>query len=295
MSYLDIPNLYKEQSILLFRECFSLEKLHGTSAHITYKNGRVDFFAGGGKYENFVKLFDEESLKKKFEEMALGEKTIIIYGESYGGKMQGMSKTYGVEPKFAAFEVKIGDSWLNVPKAEKIVSDLGLEFVHYKKIPTTLEVIDAERDAPSIQAVRNGMGNSTDKWGFCPPIREGIVLRPIEEFTMNNGERVIAKHKRDELKETNTSRKVLDLNKLKVLQEAKDIATEWVTGERLNHILTSGKVTADIKNTGEIIKLMIEDILKEATGEIVDSPEARKEISKETALMFKRVLKEKLK
>lgn len=30
MSYLHIPNLYKDQTILLLRECFALEKVHGT-------------------------------------------------------------------------------------------------------------------------------------------------------------------------------------------------------------------------------------------------------------------------
>ena len=32
MGYLHIENLYKAQDILLFRECYALEKVHGTAA-----------------------------------------------------------------------------------------------------------------------------------------------------------------------------------------------------------------------------------------------------------------------
>ena len=294
MAYLDIDNLYKEQSILMMKECYAMEKIHGTSAHITYKDGRIGFFAGGGNYENFVKLFDEEVLKSKFGEMGLGEKSICVYGESYGGKMQGMSATYGKEAKFVAFEVKIGDTWLNVPKAEAIVKELGLEFVSYVKIRATIEEIDVARGADSVQAVRNGMGESTDKFGFCPPKMEGIVLRPLEEVILNNGSRVIAKHKRDDFRETKTPRKVVDSAQIKILEEAKAIADEWVTHERLNHVLTSGKVIARIENTGEVIRLMVDDVLREGAGEIVDSPEARKQISRATALMFKQNLQKSL-
>jgi len=85
---------------------------------------------------------------------------------------------------------RIGDSWLSVPKAEKVATDLGLEFVPYREIDATLEALDAERDAPSEVAVRRGITE--------PRKREGIVVRPLIEVTLNNGERVICKHKRDD-------------------------------------------------------------------------------------------------
>jgi hypothetical protein len=50
-----------------------------------------------------------------------------------------MRKTYGDKLRFVAFEVKIGDKWLNVPSAESIVTSFGLDFVPYEKIPTTIE------------------------------------------------------------------------------------------------------------------------------------------------------------
>lgn len=280
MAYQHIDNLYKTQEILMFRECFAMEKIHGTSAHITYKNGEVKFFAGGGNHENFVKLFNAEALKTRFGEVIPSGIGVIVYGESYGGKQQGMGNVYGKDPKFVAFEVKIGDAWLNVPKAQDFVNGLGLEFVHYEKIPTTLEAIDAQRDAPSVQAKRNGMGEH---------IREGIILRPLEEVTLNSGKRVIAKHKNDEYMETKTPR-TIDPEKLVQLVEAKAIANEWVTQQRLIHVMDKAPLELAVENIGKIIPLMTQDILREAKGEIVDSPNARKEIGRLTALLIKQNL-----
>lgn len=278
MAYMHIENLYKNQDILMQKECYALEKIHGTSAHITYKAGKVSFFAGGGSYENFVAFFHKEGLEKGFSEIIVGDETVIVYGESYGGKEQGMSAVYGKEGRFVAFEVKIGDLWLSVPKAEKLVLGLGLEFVSYKKIPCEITAIDAERDALSIQARRNGMGEHP---------REGIVLRPLEEMTKNNGERIIAKHKTEAYSETKTKREVSP-EKLQLIKEARAIAEEWVTPMRLQHVLSSSGIEARVESIGKVIPLMIEDIVREAKGEIIDSPDARREIGKQTALLIKR-------
>ena len=39
MSYMHIDNLYKNQDILLFKECYALEKIHGTSAGLEFGLG----------------------------------------------------------------------------------------------------------------------------------------------------------------------------------------------------------------------------------------------------------------
>ena len=275
MAYLHIDNLYKNQDILLFEECYALEKIHGTSAHISWNDNKLGFFSGGVNYEGFCSIFDQENLILKFQE--LDHPKVTIYGEAYGGKCQGMSKTYGVEGKFVAFEVRIGDNWLDVPNAESVVIDLGLDFVPYERCKTDVKVLDAIRDKPSQQAVKCGIVETKK--------REGVVLRPIIEVTKNNGSRIIAKHKALEFQETKTPR-IVDTKKIALLKEAKEIADEWVTEMRLSHVLQKFP-DADITNTGAIISSMIEDVERESEGEIIKSIEARKEISKRTALMFK--------
>jgi len=285
MGYLGIANLYKSQEILLFKRCYSLEKVDGTSSHLSWNEGKLGFFSGGSKHESFVALFDHDALVKAFTENFGTDMKVIVYGEAYGGKLQGMSATYGSNLRFVAFDVRVGECWLSVPKAEKVATDLGLEFVHYDEIPTELHIIDAHRDADSVQAVRNGMGPGH--------MREGIVLRPPVEVTLNNGERIIAKHKRDEFKERAHVPKVSDPAKAAILTEAAAIADEWVIPMRLEHILQDLPHATGIEHTGEIVKAMIADVHKEAKGEIAEGKEIDSAIGRKAAELWKRHIKAK--
>ena len=279
MGYLHVPNTYRAegQYILLFRECFALEKIHGTSAHVSWREGQLFLSSGGESAVNFAKLFDQPALAAKFAE--LGHEKVTIFGEAYGGKQQAQAWRYGNTLKFVAFDVRIGEEWLDVPNAEQLCARLGIEFVHYARVPTDLASLDAERDAPSEQARRNGVE------GDQP--REGVVLRPVKEFELG-GHRVIAKHKRQEERETATPRIVDDPAKLKVLDDANAIAREWVTTTRLQHVLDKVAPTPQMSDTPKVIVAMVEDVLREGSGEFVDTPEARKAISKATAILFKK-------
>ncbi len=278
-----IDNLYKAQEILAFKECYALEKIHGTSAHIRWDGEKVHFFSGGEKHENFVGLFDVEALTQIFKEKV--ENLCTIFGEVYGGKCQGMSKTYGASLRFVAFDVKMKESWLSVPQADDFVNMMNLQFVHYNKIITDLATIDAERDAPSVQALRNGIGEEK--------IREGVVLRPIFEAILNHGKRVIAKHKRAEFSERKSIPEI-DPIKRQVIEVAEAVAFEWVTPMRLNHILDKLQSGKDISLTGEVIKAMVEDVVREAEGEIVDNKSVRKAIGVRTAKIYKKWLSEQI-
>lgn len=285
MGYMHINNLYKNTDIMMFKECYALEKIHGTSAHISFKFEEKDirFVPGGESYEKFIALFDKEAMLKTFLEKFTSD--IVIFGEAYGGKQQGMRETYGPDLKFIAFDVKVEDKWTNVPNAHSIAGVFGIEFVDYVQIPTTLEAINAERDRDSVQAIRNGMGEGHK--------REGVVLRPLVEVTLNNGARVMCKHKRDEFIETRTPREV-DPAKLQVLTESREIADEWVTPMRLEHVLDKLPQDIGMENTVDVIKAMIEDVYREAEGEIVQSKEVSSAIGKRTAQLFKERLKSKL-
>ncbi len=285
MGYQHIDNLYKNQDVLLFKECYAMEKIHGTSAHISWRDvnfaSDLNFFSGGVKHETFKKLFDAEALEAKFRKLAIPE--ITIYGEAYGGGCQGMREFYGEALKFIAFEVKIGDSWLDVPKAHGLVKQFDLEFVWYTRCSTDLETLDRYRDFPSQQAIRN---IGVHKAG------EGIVIRPLIELTRNDGKRIVAKHKGAAFSET---RKVRTVNRsadqLKELAQIKDICIDWVTENRLSNIashypLLNGHI--QLSDISKFIPLMIEDVLREGKGEIVESRALKSAIARETALMIKR-------
>lgn len=285
MSYLHIDNLYKNQDILLFRECYALEKIHGTSAHVAWNRAAplddmLRFFSGGESHERFVGLFDQATLVAKFD--ALGHAAVTVYGEAYGGRQQGMSTTYGKELRFIAFDVKVGDVWLAVPDMDQLVKGLGLEVAPWEKVSTDLAAIDAQRDRDSVVAERNGVGPGK--------AREGVVLRPPIEVVKNNGERIIAKHKRADFEERATPPRVVDQALLQKLADADAIAQEWVTEMRLSHVLDklgAGGVAVGIERTGDVMKAMVEDVAREAAGEIADSKDARKAIGARAAKIFK--------
>lgn len=283
MGYLKISNLYKSREILMFKECYALEKIHGTSAHVRWNDEEgVGFFSGGEKHERFKNLFDEDALTEKFKELQLSH--MVLHGEAYGGKQQGMSDTYGKELKFVVFDVKVNDKWLSVPQAEIFTKDLGLEFVAYWKTTTDLDSLDHYKEMDSVQAKRNGITE--------PRKMEGVVLRPLMELVKNNGGRIISKHKRDDFKETKTPRKVSEED-LKVLSDAKDIAEEWVTAMRLSHVMDK-IADCDITKMKEIIIAMQNDIKIEAEGEIVWSKAVEKSIGKATAMMASNYFKNSL-
>lgn len=293
MSYMHIGNLYKDQRILLFKRCYALEKVHGTSAHVIWNASKVTspgvggltFFSGGESYEKFRALFDETVLREVFEKF--GYPDVTVYGEAYGGKCQGMKDTYGDKLRFIAFEVQVGENFLSVPDAEQVAVGLGFEFVPYREISTDLAELDAERDRPSEVAVRRGCGGDKE--------REGIVLRPLIELRANNDERIIAKHKGEKFEERKTPQKVVSPETLAVLSDAKAISEEWVTPMRLQHVLDKLPQGIGIEKTGDVVRAMVEDVLREAAGEIVVSKEAKSAIGRRAAELFKERVKSGLK
>ena len=281
-----INNLYKCQDILMLKECYALEKIHGTSANIQWSKGTLNFHSGGESHERFKALFAAEAISKRMIDLGYATRDVIIYGEAYGGRCQGMSGTYGKELKFAAFDVFVDEKqWLSVPDAEAFCSGFNIEFVAYVEISTDLKEIDAQRDAPSVQAVRNGITE--------PRKREGVVLRPLVELTNSYGNRVMSKHKGDEFRETASPRVVEDPAKLKIMTDAQNIANEYVTMMRLEHVLD--KIEGHcMEKMQVIIAAMVEDVTREAAGEIVLSDAVTKTIRSKTAMMYKEYLKSKL-
>lgn len=286
MGYLHIENLYKNRNILLFRECYALEKVHGTSAHIGVKpDGSVFFFSGGSDHATFRAIFNGDQLTALEQQKRTANLT--IYGEAYGGKCQAMSHAYGKALQFVAFDVQIGEGWLQVEQAAGLVGALGLEFVPYEKTSTDLDALNALRDRPSEIAKRRGIVEDQH--------REGVVLRPLIELRDSYGQRIIAKHKGDAFSERRNTPKVDDPNAQQRLVDAEAIAVEWVTPMRLEHILGRGTLACSTENISQLIDLMIEDVEREAAGEIVSGKEARKAIGKATAKLVKSRLQDALK
>jgi len=297
MGYAKIRNLYSDSTIIdVFSWVFVQEKIHGTSVYVGYIDGKLSFHSGGVQpHSSFVDLFNQEKLLKAFEELGHGpDVPIKIHGEAYGGKMQKMSHTYGPALKFVAFDVKIGDHWLGTDKADNVVRKLGLEFVHWVKGPEKGEdifaFVDRWRDADSQQAIRNGMGSGK--------MREGIVIKAPVEVLLNNGERLMAKHKRSEFAEQKHPPKKVDPERQQRIDDAREVADEYVVDMRLEHVLDKLVAVLKDENSDEefklgmqhtplVIKSMVEDIRAEEGGSIEWTQEVSKEIGKRAAILYK--------
>lgn len=281
MGYLHIPNLYRPEAadLLLFSRLWSLEKIHGTSAHVTWRGGAVSLSPGGETAARFAALFDVADLRSRFA--AAGHEDVVVYGEAYGGRQQAQAWRYGPDLRFAAFDVSVAvgerRGWLAAPAAAALCARLGLEFVHYELVPSDLASLDAQRDAPSVQARRNGVA------GDQP--REGVVLRPEVELFRGDGSRLIAKHKRHEERETRTPREVGDPAALAVVTDADAAAFEWVTDTRMEHVLDKVQPSG-VRDTARVLDAMVEDVLREGEGMVVDTPALRKAIRARASRLF---------
>ncbi len=279
MGFMSILNLYKDRTIMMFKECYALEKIHGSSSHVNFKDNQLTFFSGGESHDNFVKLFNQEELLEGLKKLGVPE--ITLYGEVYGGKCQGMSHMYGKDLKFVGFDVCFyEDVWQTVPEMTEIFKSLNLDIVPWRQTSTDLEALDKQRDMMSEQAIKLGMGSNH--------IREGVVLRPLIELKSTTGERIICKHKGEKFNERATPQKNLNSESLKVLEDAQAIANEWVILNRLTNVLSHvPNEDVKIENTGKLVQLMLADVLKESKGEIIESPEVHKAIKKKAAELIK--------
>lgn len=296
MSYLSIDNLYKPrvQKLLEFKKLYALEKIHGTSAHVRWGGDHVAFFSGGEPHTKFMALFDQEKLNALFMEKFGTLSIVVVYGEAYGGKQQGMSHTYGKELKFVAFDVKVNDSWLDVPSAHALANSLGFDFVDYELVDSNLDSLNFERDRPSAQADKCGINE--------PKLREGIVIRPPFECYLSGGQRLIAKHKGEAFSErAKPIHKDVDPEspKAKELLEAEAVAEEWVTPMRLEHVIDHLIAVREDKligmeDTKAVITEMVTDILKESEPPVVLTPKISKAIGTRTAKLLKLRLEKSL-
>lgn len=288
MGYMHITSIYKwPEFIEAFKQVYAMEKIHGTSVWITHnENNELQFHSGGENRDAFVALFDQSKLHARLCHLKIQNqwKIIKIHGEAYGGKQQKMAHTYGPKLQFIVFDVRCDGQFLDVPVAESIARQLDLEFVHYQLGPCESKWIEEQANLDSVQAVRNGMGQHP---------REGVVIRPLNEtrlFFRKEHIRAIAKHKNAAFMEVKTKKPLGE--KLSVMTDVVSIVDEWVTDERLKHVIdrvlqTKDDKTLTIRDITQLIDLMVEDVQREGDGEMVWSENLVKSIRKQTGAMFK--------
>lgn len=169
------------------------EKIDGTNIRVMWDGHKITF---GGRTERanipayLMNYLNEKFINVETEELfeqTFGEKEVILFGEGYGAKIQGVGASYRPDVSFILFDVLIGDNYQPRDRVEDIAKMFDLEIVPIVYTGTIDGAIDYVRSNP-----KSTIGEA---------MMEGVVGRPLVEMKDRCGNRMIVKIKYNDFKE----------------------------------------------------------------------------------------------
>jgi hypothetical protein len=275
-------------------------KLHGTnSAVVLYKDGHYEFQSRErvlniqSDNAGFCLAMQNTNYQNLFENIKFSDHC-AIYGEWCGGNIQKGVAISGLAKMFVIFAIKIDDVFqdlesykhlkieeqkiYNILQFENYYLDIDFEHLEFAQNELIKITENVEKQCP--------VGKYFEKEG----IGEGVVWQYINLNDLN--ERYIfkvkgEKHQNSKVKKLTT----IDIEEVKSLNDFADYA---VTENRLNQGIDKmrelGK-DVDLKNTGEFIRWVINDVYKEENDTIVknqlDPKKLNGYISKKAQMFWK--------
>lgn len=243
-------------------------KLHGTNAGIVkYSDGSIQFqsrervLSIGEDNAGFMFSMSENNLDFLFKDFEYsGYDYIAIYGEWCGGSIQKGVAINGLPKMFVIFGVMVNDVWIDLPPSLH-KNEIGI----YNILQFPTYEVDIDFNSPEL--IQNSIIEMTigveEK---CPVglnfgiegVGEGIVFTCIEDQELkfkSKGE----KHSSSKVKTLNA----VDVEEVNNISEFVELA---VSENRLNQGLSFFKennIEVDSKNTGEFLRWIVTDVLKE--------------------------------
>lgn len=165
------------------------EKIDGMNIRVIYDGHKVSF-AGRTDKADIPKLllkmledtFGTPEVEELFEQ-TYGDKQVILFGEGYGGKIQGVGHGYCKDESFVLFDVLIGDNYQSRQWVEETAKMFGVRVVPLLLSGTLQDGIDYVLKHQKSILAENDL------------YMEGIVGRPHVEIKDRCGNRVIVKIK----------------------------------------------------------------------------------------------------
>lgn len=111
------------------------------------------------------------------------DKTIILFGEGYGPKIQSVGGNYRSDVGFILFDMWCSGWWLKQEAVKDIAEQLGIPYAPEIGIMTEEEIVDYVKSKP-LSLCSN-----------VPQMMEGVVCRPPDLLLLRNGDPVIMKLK----------------------------------------------------------------------------------------------------
>lgn len=162
------------------------EKVDGTNIRIIWDGENIEFKGKTDLAQIPKPLMDVlESIFNTDDMTAVfGSKSVCLYGEGFGHKIQS-GKGYRAESHdFILFDVSINDMWLDFNNTLAIAESLKIEHVPVVGIYTLKE---------AIQVVKHGFKSLISE--DTNLISEGLIMKPMTELINRKGERIICKIK----------------------------------------------------------------------------------------------------
>jgi len=186
-----IDGKFRNPAVEFLKDCkwqFT-EKVDGTNIRVHWDGHKVEFGGRTDKATIPQDLLDRlETLFGGYEneqifEQRFGDKDVILFGEGYGGKIQGVGKEYRDDVDFILFDVMINGYYQPRVSVEFVATYFNLDVVPIVLTGTIQEGIDYVKTNRKSTIAKNGAE------------LEGVVGRPKMEVFDRTGKRLIVKIK----------------------------------------------------------------------------------------------------
>lgn len=163
------------------------EKIDGTNIRVVWDGHKVTFFGRTDKAQiptelanRLFELFGGEANEQIFEQK-FGNTEVMLCGEGYGKKIQGVGSLYKDTQDFILFDVMIDGNWQPRESVADIADYFGIDCVPIVFSGTICQAVDYIKTKPMSTI------------GTAP--MEGLVGRPEVELQDRTGKRIIIKIK----------------------------------------------------------------------------------------------------
>lgn len=179
---------YSKEEFKNIKKWLITEKIDGTNIRI-YFDGELHFIEFGGRTNKAeIPKFLLDYLNEKFTVELLepefkDSKTVVLFGEGYGGYIQSAGKKYRKDISFILFDVWIDGWWLERESVEEIANKLKIGCVPVLGVMTEEEVI---------KLIKEGMRSKMAQEDLTI---EGIVARSYPLMLYRNGKPLMFKLK----------------------------------------------------------------------------------------------------
>jgi Rnl2 family RNA ligase len=264
------------------------EKVHGSNCCFVTDGQDIQFAKRTGLVEAGEMFYNYEELLERYRDKIIrlfqqikekyaDTKSILVYGEMFGGKyphpdVKNDSKVMNIQKgvfyspihEFYGFDIYIYGAergrYFSVDEVSEFFEE---EKFYYAKTLFSGILIDC-------LAYPNAFQSHIAEWLGLPPIEdnvcEGIVIRPVEPVYFGNGARLLLKSKNSKFAEKKAVKKrqpalFIEPTYSESLNKQLVVTEEYVTENRLNNVISKIGQISIPKEMGKLIGLFSKDIL----------------------------------